>query len=148
MATLRLEGDVLRVDAMSERRLARAIETVTSDFGELVEVRDCEVTPIEQALEQHRAADSREREPSGLPPGEERQLLEQFLTERMRRWIDEPLPELTGLTPRRAADSAMRPRVESLVRGLENGAERNRREGEPAADLSWIRRELGLPAAA
>ena len=66
----------------------------------------------------------------------------------MRRWIDEPLQVLAGLTPRRAADSVMRPKVESLVRSLENGAERNRREGEPAADLSWIRRELGMPAAA
>lgn len=148
VATLRLEGDVLRVEAMSERRLARAIGIMTDDFADLVEVRDCEVTPIEQALEQHRASRSQEPEPSGLPPGEERHLLEQFLTERMRRWIDEPLHELAGLTPRRAADSAMRPRVESLVRSLENGAERNRREGEPVADLSWIRRELGLPAAA
>jgi hypothetical protein len=42
----------------------------------------------------------------------------------------------------------MRPKVESLVRNIENGAERNRRGGEPAADLSWIRNELGLPAAA
>jgi hypothetical protein len=148
VATLRLEGDVLRVEAMSEQRLARAIEIVTDDFGGLVEVRGCEVTPIEQALEQHPAARSREPEPSGLPTGEERHLLERYLTERMRRWIDEPLHELAGLTPRRAAGSAMRPRVESLVRGLENGAERNRREGEPAADLGWIRRELGLPAAA
>ncbi|HZE05051.1 MAG TPA: hypothetical protein VE127_07500, partial [Solirubrobacteraceae bacterium] len=148
VATLRLEADILRIEAMSERRLVRAIEIVREDFGDLVEVGDCEVTPIEQALEQRRAVADREPEPSGLPPAEERRLLEQFLTERMRRWIDEPLHQLDGQTPRRAARSAMRPRVESLVRNLENGAERNRRDGEPAADLSWIRRELGLLAAA
>jgi hypothetical protein len=148
VATLRLEGDVLRVEAMSERRLAQAIEIVTDDFGDLVEIHDREVTPIEQALEQRGAARGGEPRRSGLPRGEERQLLEQFLTNRMRRWIDEPLHELAGLTPRRAAESAMRPRVESLVRSLENGAERNRRDGDPAADLSWIRQELGLPAAA
>jgi hypothetical protein len=148
VATLRLEHDVLRVEAMSERRLARAIEIVRGDFGDLVEVRDCEVTPIEQALEQYRAAPDSEPEPTGLPPAEERRLLERFLTERMRRWIDEPLHELAGLTPRRAADSALRPNVERLVRNLENGAERHRRDGEPAADLSWIRNELGLRAAA
>jgi hypothetical protein len=148
VATLRLEHDVLRVEAMSERRLARAIEIVRGDFGDLVEVRAREVTPIEQALEQYRAAPDREPEPTGLPPRQERRLLEQFLTERMRRWIDEPLHELAGLTPRRAADSALRPNLERLVRNLENGAERRRRDGEPAADLGWIRDELGLRAAA
>ncbi|HZE05947.1 MAG TPA: hypothetical protein VE127_12020 [Solirubrobacteraceae bacterium] len=148
VATLRLEEDVLRVEAMSERRLAQAIEIVRDDFGELVEVGACEVTPIDDALQQQRTASDGRPEPLGLAPGEERRLLEQFLTERMRGWIDEPLHELAGQTPRRAADSAMRPRVESLVRNLENGAERNRRDGEPAADLSWIRSELALPAAA
>ncbi len=37
-----------------------------------------------------------------------------------------------------------RAEVIRLVRGIENGAERARRRGQPFADAAWIRDELGV----
>ena len=146
VATLRLEGEHLSVEAMSEERLDHAIEIVASDFDQLVELSHREVIPIEPLLAGRRQAPSPggERSSSGLPPGEERRIVASFMTEHMRRWLDEPHPQLGGRTPRRAAAGEHRAELISLVRGIENRAERARRDGEPYADVAWIREELGL----
>lgn len=56
VATVRLEGAELRAETMSEERLERAIEMVGQDFGDLAELADREVVPIEQRLEERRKA--------------------------------------------------------------------------------------------
>lgn len=142
MATLRLEGEQLSVEAMSEKRLDNAIEIVASDFGELVEFASRKVVSIERQLAKRRLAPSDKR--SDLLPSEERHLLAGYMTERMRRWLDEPHPRLGGSTPRRAAEEERRTELLRLVRGIENGIERTRRGGAPVADVTWMRRELGL----
>jgi hypothetical protein len=146
VATLRLEGEHLSVEAMSEERLDHAIGVVASDFDQLVELSHREVLPIEPLLAEHRQAPSRagERSSSGLPPAEERRIVAGFMTERMRRWLDEPHPQLGGRAPRHAAAGEHRADLVNLVRGIENTSERARRGGEPFADVAWIRDELGL----
>ena len=48
-------------------------------------------------------------------------------------------------TPREAAGlKSARPRVISLLKAMENMAERDRREGRPAYDFGWMWAELGL----
>jgi SEC-C motif/Protein of unknown function (DUF2384) len=145
IATLRLEDDELHVEAMSEPRLAQALEIVAADFGDLVELRSQDVTAVDQAL----AARSERRRGSrrSTPPpvdAEERRLIGDLATERMRRWLDEPHPLLDGRTPREAVVGANRAEVVRLLRQIENGAERARRRGEPAADVTPLRDELGL----
>lgn len=66
------------------------------------------------------------------------------MTDRMRRWVDDPHPQLDGVTPRQAASGPRRAKVVRLVPGIENGVDRARRSGEPSADVTWRRRELGL----
>jgi len=55
IATLRLEGEELHAEAMSEQRLSHAIEVVAADLGELVELRGRDVTSVEEALAARRA---------------------------------------------------------------------------------------------
>ena len=50
IATLRLEGDELHAEAMSEQRLEQTFEIVAADFGELLELRSREVTSVDEAL--------------------------------------------------------------------------------------------------
>lgn len=145
IATLRLEGDELHAEAMSEQRLAQALEIVAADLGELVELRSQDVTSAEEALAA-RGASSRDSRPS-LPrrvDAGERRLVGDLVTERMRRWLDEPHPLLDGRTPREAVADADRAEVVRLLHQIENGAERTRRRGEPAADVSRLLYELGL----
>jgi SEC-C motif/Protein of unknown function (DUF2384) len=145
IATLWLEGAELRAEAMSAERLERVTEIVACDFGDLAELSDREVVPIEQRLNERRSAPrGSAASPTGLTPVQERRLLDGFMTERMRRWLDEPQPQLGGHTPREAVVGEHRTEVIRLVRGIENGAERARRRGAPVAEIGWIREELGV----
>ncbi|MGH2992079.1 MAG: SEC-C domain-containing protein [Solirubrobacterales bacterium] len=144
VATVRLEEAQLRAEAMSEERLGRTIEIVEGDFGDLAELSERGV-PIDQRLDEYR---SQPPPASALPPdvtpADERRLVGGFMTDRMRRWLDEPHPQLDGRTPREAVASGRRPEVIRLVRGVENDAERARRRGQPFAEVAWIRDELGV----
>lgn len=145
IATLTLEGTTLRAETISEQRLAQTIEIVANDFGplvELVELVEREVTMAEDAL----TSSPDQRRPAGPKkvPGWERRLRDQALAERTRRWPDEPNPVLDGRTPREVAAGPDRNEVVRLIRQLENSAERSKREGRPAYEVSWIRSELGI----
>jgi hypothetical protein len=142
IATLRLEGDELHAEAMSEQRLEQTLEIVAADFGELIELRSHDVTSVEEALAARRGGGL------GSMPGRvdaaERLLAGDLMNERMRRWLDEPHQLLAGRTPREAVAGADRGEVVRLLRQIENGAERARRRGEPAVDVAPLRGELGL----
>ena len=142
IASLRLEGDELRAEAMSEQRLEQTLEIVDSDFGELVKLRDRDVTSVDEALDSRRSKrDEPQRE---RVEAAESQLVGDFVDERMRRWLDEPHQSLAGRTPREAATGSRRAEVDRLLRQIENSAERARRRGEPSIDVAALRSELGL----
>src|SRR6266540_719005 len=112
---------------------------------DLTELSDREVVPVEQRLDERRSAPERPAAlPPGLTPADERRLVSGFMTDRMRRWLDEPHPQLHGSTPRAAVAGEDRAEVTRLVRGIENGAERASRRGEPFVEVAWIGEELGL----
>jgi hypothetical protein len=143
IGSIRLAGAELQAEAMSWERLDRMIEIVAHDFGELAELTSSEVVPIEQ--HEHRSAPrGSAASPTDLTPLQERRILGGYMTERMRRWLDEPQPQLGGRTPREAVEDEHRTEVIRLVRGIENGAERARRRGEPSVELGWMREELGI----
>lgn len=145
VATLRLERAELRAEVMSEERLDRAIEAVDRDLEGLVELIDVEVRSVEETLEERGCAPQQAAPVSpGLHPADERRLLDGFMADRMRLWLDEPHAQLDGQTPREAAMGERQADVVRLVRGLENGTERAARRGQPATDVAWIRGELGL----
>jgi hypothetical protein len=55
IATLRLERAELRAEAMSAERLEQVTKIVAHDFGDLAELSDREVVPIEQRLSERRS---------------------------------------------------------------------------------------------
>ena len=144
IATLRLEDGRLLAETMSQPRLEHVIEIVTADFGPLVELIARNVTYPDDAREL--PATGRASSPTVLEPpdADERQILRDFVSARMHQWLDEPHPLLDGRTPREARTGSGRTEVVGLIRQLENGAERARRRGEPAADVARLRRELDL----
>jgi hypothetical protein len=144
IASARIEGRELIVEAMSEWRLEFAADVLEDDLGDLIVLDDWQVTPLEEAFEAARKIGApRERPP--IPRELEEQLVGGALTERMLAWLDEPNPGLGEQTPRQAFVGPRRADVVSLLRSIENGAERSRRRGEPAVDVALLREQLGLP---
>jgi hypothetical protein len=146
VASVRLERERLRIETMSAERLERAIEIIELDFGDVAQLVERVVAPIgEQRTERRsqgrRPEAKRRRARAG---SEERRLVDDLMTAHMRRWLDEPHPGLGGVTPRQAAMHERRDDVVRLLRHVENSADRARRRGEPFADVTWMRGELGL----
>lgn len=145
VAGLRIDGSRLHVEAMSEPRLDHAVQIVIEDFGDLlIELSSREVVSFGGEDEPEAAAVANAGSPPDISPAVARRWLRSSMTERMRRWIDEPHPGLDGQTPREAAAEGRQGEVLRLLRGLENAAERARRDGEPSADVAWLRTELGV----
>jgi hypothetical protein len=64
----------------------------------------------------------------------------------LRRWPDQQLPALGGLTPRRATRTDHGTELlEALLRELEHDADRLARVGHPAVDIGRLREELDMP---
>ncbi|TDO35117.1 SEC-C motif-containing protein [Kribbella sp. VKM Ac-2527] len=109
-ATLRLEGDDLHVDTNSEERHER----VLAELRELVP----SIALVSESRKPFR--DTREAAvlAAGAGPGgssaldpsdlDVAALIEQVVRDYERRWLDEPIPALAGVTPRQAADDPTR----------------------------------------
>jgi len=68
-----------------------------------------------------------------------------FMRDRQRQWVDEPVPALDGKTPRQAAgEPALRPKLAALVKETIRRGDRNGLERERFEDEGWIAVELGL----
>lgn len=164
LGTFHLEGSRLTYEGMSEARAARARAFVEALGAGVVTHRLTRVQDAGQLLASARAAaDGDESAPQGtlarkrprprgrsaagsdLPPEVEAQMLLAYYDRHYHDWLDVPLPALDGRTPRHAARlKTQRPRVVELLKTLENHAERDRREGRPTYDMTWIWHALGI----
>ena len=132
----------LTLETMSEARAQRGRRLIEELLGDAVRFRMTRSEDVKQAL-----ADPppRTRDPERLPADVEQQIVSQFYEQHYRAWIDEPVPALGGRTPRHAARlKTVRPKVVDLVKALENQMERERKEGRPAYDVTWMWAELGV----
>ena len=136
LGTFVLAGDELRYDAISEARLERALTLVAQRLAGAARLIEREIVPFEHDGPRRASADV---------PDEADPLAADFLAGYLRRWLDEPLERLEGLTPRRAAGiPKLRAELELLLRAIENRAARARREGSAWPDVGWLWEELGF----
>lgn len=133
----------LTLETISESRADQGRKLVEQLLGDAVRFR---VTSHENF--EHTLARPPRDEPesaSTLPPELEREVVAQFYDQHYHSWPDVPLPALGGRTPRKAAKlRTVRPKLEALLRQMENHTDRDRLAGRPAADLAWLWAELGL----
>ncbi|MEX2297567.1 MAG: hypothetical protein WD715_09135 [Dongiaceae bacterium] len=131
-----LADDELRYDAISGARLERALMLVTQRLAAGAQLVEREIVPFEY---------DRPRSAPAPAPVEAEASAADFLAGYLRRWLDEPLARLEGLTPRAAADvPTLRDELELLLRAIENRAERARREGRAWPEVGWLWEELGF----
>jgi SEC-C motif len=109
-ATLVLDGDTLRVQTNSEKRMDRVLATLAR-LDPAMSVLDDSRRPLREARD---AAELAEQLPvageDALDPDDPKVLaaLEEFIRDYETAWLDEPLPALDGHSPRQAADDPTR----------------------------------------
>ena len=135
-----VSGTTLRLETNSRNRADMLRLKVEAACGDRIRHRAREYTdPQSEKV----WSDLPEVPPEELPPEAEQHLLE-FKRRHYAEWIDLPVPELNGVTPREAVRSADgRAAVDALLKSAENAE--NRSGSGAAFDFSGIRRELGLP---
>jgi hypothetical protein len=118
-ATMRLDGDTLRVEANSEKRMDRVL-AVLARVDPAMTLLDDSREPVRDTRE---AAALAKQLPSGggaaLDPDdpEVAAALNDFILQYETKWLDEPIPALDGNTPRQAADDPTR--REDLIKLLD-----------------------------
>jgi hypothetical protein len=138
-----IEGSALRVETNSVQR-ADALRILVEDhLGTLVRFRVREHSDPTALLEQLRSRGAPEPEREPMPP-EVLDAMRKMQEEHYRRWLDEPIPALGGLTPRAAAakGGAAGEKLRVLLAEIEH-AEGRAPEGQ-RFDVGVLRRELGI----
>jgi len=135
LGTFYLDGDEIRYEGFSERRVEWAIEMLEELLPD-AELVDVETVDIQQKLSE---TPPRPRRPMAVAPDFKAEL-SASLTE---RWLAAPIPALEGLTPRQAATTGTYlPQLRSLLRSVESQAARS---GDAVVmDLERIVADLGV----
>lgn len=145
VARLTLTPVQLLVECDSPSRLDQFKHRLAAAFGFLLQFRgEATATPAHQLKDVDLTA---EVAPTvvQVPSDEERQLQTAFLETVYLDWADRPSPALRGQTPRHAAaDPRERPKVEALIRQLEQDDPVWRRTGQAGYDYDRLRQHVGL----
>ncbi|MGH7307222.1 MAG: SEC-C metal-binding domain-containing protein [Candidatus Rokuibacteriota bacterium] len=135
-------GRRLVFEATSRPRAERGRAMIEALAGSAVVYRATRYEDVGQALKRPPTPAAKFSE---IPPEVEAKLVGEYYEQHYRGWLDEPLPALRGRTPRQAAGlKSGRGKVISLLKAMENMAERQRRDGRPAYDFGWMWAALGL----
>ena len=101
-----------------------------------------------QTIEQIMASSPRDgtKSKSGLSPDDERIVIQQALTNHYVGMLDEPIPALRNMTPRKAVKTAKgREKVVAWLKMLENhSAQQGVSDPMANYDFSWLWQELGI----
>ncbi|HEY2432958.1 MAG TPA: hypothetical protein VGI12_09830 [Vicinamibacterales bacterium] len=144
LATLRIDGGRLHVEAMSRARDERC-RTWLASLAPDLEYRATSLESVAAALARLEQGPPAPAAPSDLPPDVKAGLERQLQDEHCRRWLDEQVPALGFMTPREAVRSRKhRPALIEVLRGFDNHYERALRQGSQAYDSAWLWEALEL----
>jgi hypothetical protein len=109
-AMLVLDGDMLRTETNSERRMDRVLATVRRLDPTMTVLNDSrrpvrDMSEIAELAKQMPLDDGDTLDPDDPKVAA---ALEEFILEYETKWLDEPIPALDGHTPRQAADDPTR----------------------------------------
>jgi hypothetical protein len=145
LGTVELKDKMLVLAANSQQRAERGRALIAPALGGLVGDPVIEARTVKQLMASRPSGESKALT-SGLPLDEERAVLQANMDRYYMNLLDERLPMLSNMTPRRAARSAKgREKLVAWLKLLENGAARHGSGSCMAdCDLTWMWDELGV----
>jgi hypothetical protein len=147
LGNLHMDAGELVLSTMSRERGERGRNLIEEAAGELVEHLRTEHQSTEQAMELAMDAMASPAAPGGgeVPLEVAAPILQKHFDKHYRQWLDDAIPALEGVTPRRAVRiPSLRPRVVELLRQFEASSSYAQERGEFAYDFGWMWCELGL----
>lgn len=145
LGTAELKGRTLVLETNSQQRAERGRALLAPTLAGLVGEPLIETRTVAQLMVSPPAGNSEPRS-SGLSPDQEQAVLQASMDRHYMDLLDEPIPMLGNMTPRRAAKSARgRAKLVAWLKLLENGAARQQgMSPTTGCDLSWMWTELGV----
>ena len=138
---IELRDDVLALETNSVERADEHRARLEQAAGALLRHRSREHEDPAGALEQ--GGPSSQRQSDDFPPEVVAQVVREYKEQHYARWTDEPVPALSGLTPREAASRPeSRQALERLLRQIEH--DESRMPADERFDVGQLRRELGM----
>jgi hypothetical protein len=145
LGTLELKDKILLLSVNSEGRAERGRAMLAPVLGKLVGEPLVERQALAQIMAD-RVADRTAAVTSVIPPEEARRIIHENLDSHYRKQLDEPIPMLGNVTPRKAAKTAGgREKLVAWLKRLENQMAQHE-SSEPMAgyDVAWLWEELGV----
>ncbi len=145
MGHVELNGATLVLETNSPRPAAKARAMIDPVIGAFVGEPIIESKTVEQLMESKPSGEAGPGLP-GLSPDEERAIVQESLERHYRALLDEPVPTLGNLTPRKATKTARgRQKLVDWLKILENGiAQQESNAAMAGYDVSWMWDELGV----
>jgi len=146
LGNLELKGRILVLSVNSARRAEKGEALIRDLLGDFVGDPDIETRSIAEVMAE------RDGEVSKVPdmsPEIAEQLVHDYLDQRYRNTLDQPVGMLDDETPREAVTSTQgRAKAAEWLKYLENQSLRNADPSDPMAtyDFGWMWRELGIQA--
>jgi hypothetical protein len=145
LGTIELEGKTLVLEANSPQRAQRGRDVIEPVLRGMVGEPSIESHTVAHLMASRPIGKS-EEPLSSLSPGEEQTVLQVAMNRYYMNLLDEPVPMLSNMTPRRAARSAKgRDKLVAWLKLLENSAAKHE-SGTAMADydVTWMWKELGV----
>ena len=145
LGTVELAADKITLSVNSQKRAERGRAVLADALAGLTLEPLAEMQTVEQLLASKPARET-PLPPSGLSPDEEKAVIRASLDEHYRRLLDEPVPALGDVTPRRAARTKKgREKLIAWLKYLENESGKHAADSPMAGyELAWMWEELGV----
>ncbi|MFH1844081.1 MAG: hypothetical protein ABIF77_12820 [bacterium] len=147
LGSVRFYADSMMIETLGKKKFVFAKKLVARYFGKRVAFSKEQVDDLSEHVRRPEHAERNEPtspEPE-IPPDVEEQLMAQVYRSHYRKFLEDSIPALDGLTPRQAAsEPQMRPRLIELMKSHLHGIEENSRRKGIALDINWVIEELGL----
>lgn len=144
MGHVELDAATLKLEANSPQRAERGRALLDPVIGPFVGEPVVESRTVAEMMASPRADEA--RAPSGLSPDEEQAIIHQTLDRHYRGLLDEPVPMLGDVSPRKAAKTRKgREKLVGWLKLIENSTARQDSDSPVASyDVSWMWDELGI----
>ncbi len=153
LGSVTLFNDCLEVQATSVKKFTFAKEMVPFYFGELVRLQKEAVVDLAKQMADHLGEDRGDEDAEEavedankkIPQDIQNKLFKDYFQNHYKKFLNDKLPALHGLTPREAAKNpASKPLLIKLMKQHIHGIEKQKAEKGVEFSLDWVLDELGL----